>query len=100
MPEPDKSREIIARRLDAERVQIDLLRTKLRAAEDTAAMYEGILAEIDAPAKPEPVDADARRADMLRMRSEGMTYEDIGRHFGISRQAVHQSIGPDTQETG
>ena len=33
-----------------------------------------------------------RDAQMLAMREEGMTYEAIGKEFGLSRQRVHQIV--------
>lgn len=33
---------------------------------------------------------DYRIKDMIYLRASGMTYEEIGKQFGLSRQRVHQ----------
>lgn len=37
-------------------------------------------------------DEDYRKNDMLNLRERGLTYEEIGKQFGISKQRVHQII--------
>ena len=32
--------------------------------------------------------------EVIRMRNEGATYEEIGEHFGVSRQRIHAALGP------
>lgn len=38
------------------------------------------------------IDRDLIRAD----RAQGMTYEQISKKYGVSRQRIHQIIGGDT----
>jgi hypothetical protein len=36
---------------------------------------------------------DARSAEMIELRQAGLTYDEIGEFFGVSRQRVYQIIG-------
>ena len=33
--------------------------------------------------------------EAIKMRNEGATYEEIGAHFGVSRQRIHTLLGGD-----
>lgn len=35
-------------------------------------------------------EADLRRVEVLEMRAAGMTYQQIGKVLGLTRQRVHQ----------
>ena len=35
---------------------------------------------------------DYRAKDMLKLRESGMTYEEIGKQFGVSKQRVYQIL--------
>lgn len=35
---------------------------------------------------------EQRKVEMIRLRSTGMTLDEIGKKYGISRQRVHQII--------
>jgi len=48
-------------------------------------MYRSTVDEIN--------DRESRKNKLLKARQKGMSYDDIGRLFGISRQRVHQIIG-------
>jgi hypothetical protein len=43
---------------------------------------------------PVKENGDPRRPQMLMLRDQGMTLEAIGSHYGITKQAVAQIIGP------
>ena len=32
--------------------------------------------------------------EAIKMRDSGATYEEIGEHFGVSRQRIHAALGP------
>ena len=38
------------------------------------------------------VEANKRRREAIKLRDKGMTLEEIGKRFKISRQRVHQLI--------
>ena len=43
--------------------------------------------------RPKKIKAeDSRKKDMLKLRESGMSYEKIGKEYGISRQRVHQIL--------
>ena len=40
----------------------------------------------------------SKKTEMIKMREAGMTYENIGKAFGISKQAVFAAIGGDVRK--
>lgn len=44
------------------------------------------------------LDGSAKRILALRLKQEGFTYADIGRHLGISRQRAQQLVSPPKSE--
>ena len=42
--------------------------------------------------------ADARKLQMIALRVEGMTFAQIGKHFGVTRERVRQVIGSEGKE--
>lgn len=40
---------------------------------------------------------DSRKEDMLRMRREGATLNEIGKHYGVTRERIRQIIGTENK---
>lgn len=55
-------------------------------------MGENVSVRMHKPYKPRKDRQIIRRAEIMQMRSAGLTYQAIGNHYGITKQRAYQIV--------